>query len=98
MYLSDRPTCPSAIQLTEDDDDSYCSAMDEVPLVVDGYERESERQRQRQRQREREGEISREGGREGGTDRQTDRATREGGREGESRRAIIASLHGKTTG
>ena len=30
MHLSD--TCPSAIQLT---DDSYCSAMDEVPLSIE---------------------------------------------------------------
>src|SRR6218665_481773 len=33
MHLRD--TCPSAIQLIEDDDDSYCSAMDEVPLNIE---------------------------------------------------------------
>src|SRR6218665_3579020 len=33
MRLSD--TCPSVIQLIEDDDDSYCSAMDEVPLNIE---------------------------------------------------------------
>src|SRR6218665_3695369 len=32
MHLSD--TCPSAIQLIEDDD-SYCSAMDEAPLNIE---------------------------------------------------------------
>ena len=36
--------------------------------------------------------------REIGTRRQTESATRERGKEGESRRAIIASLHGKLLG
>src|SRR6218665_4142043 len=33
MHLSD--TCPTATQLIEGVDDSYCSAMDEVPLNIE---------------------------------------------------------------
>src|SRR6218665_1187130 len=33
MHLSD--TCPSTIQLSEEDDESYCSAMDEMPLSIE---------------------------------------------------------------
>jgi len=93
MYLSDRPTCPSAIQLTEDDDDSYCSAMDEVPLVVDGYSKRIDLWRNSLpnfifiaivrwkvlRERERERETERQTDRQ--TDRQSDSWRRKGGWE-----------------